>query len=525
MGGRFFAGGAGRRMIAAGAGFALVASVLVVAGPAVAGEAAELPRAAPVAAAQASVVAASPAPTAPPLQPVLHPLAVEPGPAEGSAASPSSSDRGASPQAVGVAASAITGTLNYAERDGGPEVLPGATVTAIRFAADQSVLFQKSVTTADDGTFALTGLPAGDYYVEFTAAVDGEPAASDWYGSTSLNLYGTVIRLADSTEQRIYGFFSRASIITGHISCEQCDSAPDPADVTLELTASHPDPIGIATVRPEADGSYTFTLRTSELWGGFAIYALYSGSEDLSAVSQNPRVFPEYGGTAEQDLLLARDVQVQCSNVGTVPSVHALYWDYLHRSPTESDVRFWCYPAARDGLGVISASFVNSDEYRLIRIDNAYRTILGRAPDAGGRLAWLHGMQGGVLSTDDIETTFYASEEYFLQHGGTNTGFVAALYATLLHRSGTASEYAFWAKLVTQHSRAWVVAQFWDSTETISERVSSMYQLYLGRIPDPGGLDSWVSVALQVGDSGLRAGLTGSGEYASRAEYRYHEVN
>jgi hypothetical protein len=122
-------------------------------------------------------------------------------------------------------------------------------------------------------------------------------------------------------------------------------------------------------------------------------------------------------------------------------------------------------------------------------------------------------MRSGTITTDDIETTFYASQEYYLQHGNSDLGFVASLYSALLARQATASDQAFWANLVAQNGRAWVIAQFWSSPETISQRISAMYAFYLGRKPDAAGLAGWVSVALQIGDSGLRSALTSSDEY------------
>ena len=206
---------------------------------------------------------------------------------------------------------------------------------------------------------------------------------------------------------------------------------------------------------------------------------------------------------------------------GTQAFITALYKDFLSRVPSAAEIGWW---EGVLGSGAprtaIADGFVNSTEYRLLRINAAYNTILGRPSDPGGVQNWLSAMNAGVITTDDIETSFYASQEYYQQHGNTDTGFVASLYQTLLHRTGAASEYAYWTGLVHQNGRAWVIAQFWDSTETISERVSAMYQLYLGRTPDAQGLAGWVSVALQIGDSGLRAAITSSQEYFNRAQTR-----
>ncbi|MEF2975814.1 GH25 family lysozyme [Subtercola sp. YIM 133946] len=201
--------------------------------------------------------------------------------------------------------------------------------------------------------------------------------------------------------------------------------------------------------------------------------------------------------------------------------ITALYHDYLGRVPSASDIVFW-ENALADGAprSDIAAGFVNSDEYRLIRIDAAYRSVLGRNPDPGGRLSWLDAMHRGGITTDDIETQLYGSAEYYQAHGNTDSLFVASLYSTLLHRQGTASDYAFWSALITQHGRYWVIAQYWNANETISQRVSAMYTLYLGRAPDADGLQSWVNIALQIGDSGLRSGFTSSNEYFARSQNR-----
>ncbi|MEF2978904.1 DUF4214 domain-containing protein [Subtercola sp. YIM 133946] len=199
--------------------------------------------------------------------------------------------------------------------------------------------------------------------------------------------------------------------------------------------------------------------------------------------------------------------------------VKMLYGDYLDRPASTDEYTGWATQLANGAArSAVSASFVNSDEYRLIRIDAAYKKVLGRSADAGGRQNWLNAMRAGLITTDDIETSFYASQEYYLRHGNTDLGFVSSLYTTLLARKGSTSDYTFWAGLVAQYGRQWVVTQFWSSQETISQRISLMYRSYLGRMPDAGGLAGWVAVALQIGDSGLRSALTSSDEYWNLAQ-------
>ncbi|RFA08373.1 hypothetical protein B7R54_03390 [Subtercola boreus] len=202
--------------------------------------------------------------------------------------------------------------------------------------------------------------------------------------------------------------------------------------------------------------------------------------------------------------------------------VTALYADYLGRVPSAAESDGWVKQLKTSAPNrIIADGFVNSDEYRLIRIDAAYESVLGRESEPAGRRTWLNGMRGGALTTDDIEKEFYASTEFFFGHGGTNKRFAAALYNALLHRTGTNSEWSFWGDLAAKNGRAWVIDQFWDSSETISSRVKAMYTLYLGRAPDAAGLRTWVNVALAIGDSGLRSGFTSSQEYYQRSYLRF----
>ena len=132
-------------------------------------------------------------------------------------------------------------------------------------------------------------------------------------------------------------------------------------------------------------------------------------------------------------------------------------------------------------------------------------------------------MQAGALTPDDIERTYLASLEYYLNAGNNDTGYMRYLCPQLLKRIGSDGEWAFWSKLVGQYGRPWVISQFWNSEETVHERVSEMYTKYLGRAPDHDGLYQWSVLDARIGDSGLRLGFSGSEEYFLRAQTRFSE--
>ena len=220
--------------------------------------------------------------------------------------------------------------------------------------------------------------------------------------------------------------------------------------------------------------------------------------------------------------------------------VTALYQDFLNRRPGESEVAFWGHRfAVGDSRGSVASAFAGSDEYRLIRIDNAYNSILNRGPDLGGRAFWLDAMHRGIVTTDDIEKSFYASQEFYNRNGANQYQWVGGVYEAILGRTATFAEEDFWVQAAFKHdmstfdwvhapgnwqiglNRDWIVAQIYNSLEAARSRVSLMYQHYLGRVPDEMGVQFWADYDLRAGDAAVRSGFTNSDEYYSLASTRF----
>lgn len=448
--------------------------------------------------------------------PATHPLAVPAGIGSGELLSPQGKSA-ASSTAV------ISGVVTLASNS---TPISGVTVVAILFDdVTGAIKFSSETKSAADGGYAITGLAPADYWVLFYDDTKPGVPTVQWFGSSAFDPYGSAVPVADAQTVSANWSLTPSGEASGTVACEGCAQPPAPADVVVyiaEFDASRNGWYNVASGQPDVAGKYDIQVLYP---GSYYSYVRYNGSSAYSNLGYSYDYTVNARSLTQGDVIIPRLI---ASLSGVQPAVNsvvnALYWDFLARLPGQNDVRFWNSQFAQGaGLGGVSAGFVNSDEYRLIRIDAAYQTILGRGSDSIGRLDWLHWMQQGKITTDDIETSFYASQEYFLQHGATNTKFVQSLYQTLLHREGSTADYAFWVNLVQTYGRAWVIAQFWDSTETITERVSLMYARYLGRTPDPEGLKSWVGLALQIGDSGLRSGLTGNAEYFVRSQYRYSE--
>jgi Domain of unknown function (DUF4214) len=207
---------------------------------------------------------------------------------------------------------------------------------------------------------------------------------------------------------------------------------------------------------------------------------------------------------------------------GAVAFVKALYLDILNRAPGDSEVTFWGR-LIMNGMSptAVASGFVNSDEYRLIRITAAYRTDLGREGETTGVYNWLDLMKRGVLQTDDVDKYFMASDEYMLRSGGTTESFVSAMYQQMLGRPVTSAEIPFWTGIATASGRLVVVDGIWHSIESSRARVTIMYSTYLGRMPDEAGVASWANIAIASGDATVRWQIIGSLEYWNRASGRF----
>lgn len=202
--------------------------------------------------------------------------------------------------------------------------------------------------------------------------------------------------------------------------------------------------------------------------------------------------------------------------------VKAVYQDVLNRQPSDGERINWG-KALSSGMprSQVAGGFVNSDEFRILKIDFAYQDVLGRAADSGGRLSWLNGMRSGALTPDDVYRIFLQTPEYYASAGNTDDAFVAAMYQKIIKRPAVQSEIDYWVGKLHQYGQATVVNLIWFSTETARARVAQMYQDYLGRSPDDGGLAQWGDFALKYGDSWVRSAILGSDEYLARAQVRY----
>src|SRR5207249_2087193 len=125
--------------------------------------------------------------------------------------------------------------------------------------------------------------------------------------------------------------------------------------------------------------------------------------------------------------------------------------------------------------------------------------------------------EGGTI--EQVETLLTGSPEYFQNRGGgTNDGFLDALYKDALNRAVDFMGRApFDQALAKGISPAQVAALVFASTEFHQDLVQSLFERFLHRPADPLGLNAFVAALDQgVTDTQVIAAIVGSGEYFQR---------
>jgi hypothetical protein len=95
-----------------------------------------------------------------------------------------------------------------------------------------------------------------------------------------------------------------------------------------------------------------------------------------------------------------------------------------------------------------------------------------------------------------------SSPEFFQSAGGTNAGWVTALYQRLLNRTPDAQGLSYWVQALNsrQLTEQQVVLGFLKSDESFQNLITGFYQQYLGRSPSASELANYVAQ--------MRAGAT-----------------
>ena len=199
--------------------------------------------------------------------------------------------------------------------------------------------------------------------------------------------------------------------------------------------------------------------------------------------------------------------------------VAQLYLDLLHRPANDSGAMAFL-DALNSGLVTrtqIALSIESSAEYKTDQINAIYETLLHRPVDPVGLNSFLGFLAAGG-TYEQVQAMLAGSAEFFTLNGGTNDGFLNALYQDALNRVPDAVGRAEFSQFLAQGgSRTQVAVVIFTSLEFDTDLVGNWYVTFLRRAADENGLNGFVAALMQgVRDETLIAAIVGSDEYIAR---------
>ncbi len=193
------------------------------------------------------------------------------------------------------------------------------------------------------------------------------------------------------------------------------------------------------------------------------------------------------------------------------------YQDLLGR-PVDPTSQNFLFALTRGGADrtQVALAIQNSTEFRTAQVQALFQTFLNRPADPVGLNAFTSFLLNGG-TVEQLEAVLTGSAEYFqTQGGGTNAGFLSALYLDALGRPiDAAGQATFTQALASGASRTDVAGVIFSSTEFRQNLVQGFYQQFLGRPADVVGLNSFIAT-LQGGgrQEQIVSALLSSEEYA-----------
>jgi hypothetical protein len=270
----------------------------------------------------------------------------------------------------------------------------------------------------------------------------------------------------------------------------------------------NPDGTPTATTATDANGNYRFTNLPPGTY------------QDVEVQQPQRRLTSPAGGRYQVTVVSGQNVTGR--NFGNLDSasksyVYQVYLDLLGRKVDPLGLANW---SSRLDQGwarqQVVAGIQASLEYRQRVVEQTYQQFLRRAADVVGLQTWVAFLgNGGTLRL--LQASVLASPEYFARRGGgTNAGFLVALYADVLGRAPVGAA-GFAAALQAGVPRIDVATAVLTSLESNTRLVGQLYQQYLRRPADPTGLQTWVGLLSRGGTvEQVIQGIVGSLEYYTR---------
>jgi hypothetical protein len=196
--------------------------------------------------------------------------------------------------------------------------------------------------------------------------------------------------------------------------------------------------------------------------------------------------------------------------------VALVYQDLLGRAPEADGLAFWSGLLDKGATRqAVVLGIANSQEYRTDVVQELYQRYLKRDADLPGLTFWV-GVLGSGATVEQVATGICGSSEYFQRFGGgSNDGFVGALYQDVLQRNPDPEGRLLADQaLAAGYTTGQIAAVLFGSPEYQSALTRGFYERFLSRKADSDGLNYWMT-QLQQGMryEALVAGFVASDEF------------
>jgi uncharacterized delta-60 repeat protein len=415
------------------------------------------------------------------------------------------------------------GQASYSVQENGTSLL--VTVTRSGFTGD--------VVTVNYATSDGTAL-AGTNYAATTGTLTfapGQPTATFTIPILDDNIYqpsNSVFNLTLSNPGNVNLGTPKTAIVTivetdqpgvlalgaGNYSVAQNGGS---VEITVTRANGSAGPVGISYSTSNgtavAGTDYTTTQGTLNLASGqttatFTIPILNSGVSAPNSTTFNVSLSTPTGGATLGSPATAVVSIAQTNQVGgTTPTlgggnptpnqafIMQAYLDLLGRAVDPAGLASWtAFLNAGGTTQQVAMAIENSQEYRQLVVQQLYSQYLHRAADPSGLANYTAFLAAGGTN-EQIAAALLGSAEYFqTRGGGTNSGFLSALYQDVLGRPIDASGQATFTQfLASGGTPTQAAAVLLGSTEYDQNLVQGFYQHFLHRPADAAGLNAFVS--------------------------------
>ncbi|QGJ69458.1 Hypothetical protein PBC10988_11400 [Planctomycetales bacterium 10988] len=342
-----------------------------------------------------------------------------------------------------------------------------------------------SLGTTDTEFINYTVPTAGDYYIRVFFGNNGNPYDLIWDGVSSIPNNVPPVAVPDVFLVNLIGNSASSDTVLSN----DTDANGDNLQAVLTDT---PD---FGSVVLNSDGTFTYTPNAT-FWGydTFSYYATDTGSNSVPVTVE---------------LITKEAIQIR-----------DLYQRVLSRDPDMNGWRYWTaqWSSGRIQLGDLASGFFLSQELLDPKIQEFYYTYLGRGPDERTLRYW-RGVWQSTGSPDQVIVGIVASQEFYLNAGGTNELWVRDVYRKLLERESDPTGEAFWSSILNAGvtTKANVVYGFTRSYEKYGLLVDGWFGQYLSRLPSAMERDLYINMMFSGASQGeIQKQIINLPEYAAQ---------